>query len=123
MAQVIPRNRRRDHRRRLPPIELMLGGVKGYLSRDWSLGGFAAFGPSESFRVGDVLTGRLRAPESDADWLSFEAIVTRSLPQHRFVAARFDRLSPECFAFLEGRFRRPALDLMSGLSGSRRLWP
>ena len=107
MPQIIHRNRRRDHRRNLPSLEMTLCGIEGYVCCDWSLGGFSASGPADSFSVGDPLTGGLRPPGGDGDWLQFDGTVTRTLPQLGLVAARFNSLSPECYAFLERQFRRP----------------
>jgi len=113
MAQIIHRNRRRDHRRTLPVLEIGLGDVPGLVSRDWSLGGFAASGCCGGLLVGEVMVGGLRLLTSKDPWLEFSGTVTRLRPGDGFIAVHFTSLSPPCFALLEMLWRRPLISLVS----------
>lgn len=113
MAQIIHRNRRRDHRRALPVLEIRLEDVTGLVSRDWSLGGFAASGSCGGFLVGEEVVGGLRVLTSKDPWLDFSGTVARLRPGDGFIAVHFTSLSPPCFALLETLWRRPLISLVS----------
>lgn len=119
MAQIIHRNRRRDHRRTLPALEIRLAGLDGYVSRDWSMGGFAARGPDAGLACGDPVNGGLRLVRGDGDWLEFSGAVTRIQTDDGFVAIHFTSLSPPCFALLESLWRRPTRVLVPAPCGPR----
>lgn len=121
MAQIIHRNRRRDHRRNLPALEICLGSGTGFVSRDWSLGGFAANGPDCGLVCGDAVWGALRLVLSDGEWLEFAGEVTRTRSDAGLVAVQFTSLTPQCFAFLEALWRRPQRTLVPAPFGPCRL--
>lgn len=121
MAQIIHRNRRRDHRRTLPALEIRLGDLAGLISRDWSLGGFAASGSDGDFVVGETVSGDLRLLTLDEPWLGFSGTIARLGPEDGLIAVHFTSLSPQCFALLETQFRRPLRSLVAAPCGPRLL--
>ena len=106
MAQVIKKNRRRDHRRGGPHLSVQLTDGEVFITRDWSLGGLRIDGLATTRQPGEPVVGSLRHGAADGSWHRFIGSVVR-IDGDEAVSIKFEDLSPGGFELLQSLLRRP----------------
>jgi hypothetical protein len=109
MAQVIKRNRRRNHRRHLPHLSVQVSAGEVFITRDWSLGGLRIDGLATTRQPGEPVVGSLRHGAANTPWHRFIGSVVR-IDEDQTVSIRFEDLSPGCFELLQSLLLHPQPD-------------
>ena len=105
--------RRRDQRAKLPPITLMVDGVR-HVTSEWTLGGFLIRSYSGTRHVGEIIGVRIRVEAGVGRTYEHyaDAQVARVERERRQLGARFIKLDEGAVETLEGwltgRLRRRA---------------